>query len=162
MERVEITSNPAVMMGQPVVAATHITVELILEKMAAGETAEQILEAHPRLTPDSTRAALGFAAAGLRADVVYPIENLAGRTVLGQSLTFNALLITADKDFGELVFRQRSLHAGIDCSDLRTLLRHVRRKSPPPFLEPTAISSVASSLSSRSVRSASEISIQTN
>ena len=33
-----IVSNPAVMMGKPVVAGTRITVELILEKLAAGET----------------------------------------------------------------------------------------------------------------------------
>ena len=78
MERAEITSNPAVMMGKPVIAGTRITVELILEKLAAGETVDQILEAHPRLTPDSIRAALAFAAAALRADVVYPIEKLAG------------------------------------------------------------------------------------
>lgn len=38
------------MMGKPVVAGTRITVELILEKLAAGETVEQILDAHPRLT----------------------------------------------------------------------------------------------------------------
>ncbi len=38
------------MMGKPVVAGTRITVELILEKLAAGDTLEQILEAHPRLT----------------------------------------------------------------------------------------------------------------
>ena len=40
-----ITSDPNVMMGKPVVAGTRITVELILEKLAAGETMEQLLEA---------------------------------------------------------------------------------------------------------------------
>ncbi len=69
-----IVSNPAVMMGKPVVAGIRITVELILEKLAAGETVEQILEAHPRLTRDAIRAALAFAAEALRADVVYPID----------------------------------------------------------------------------------------
>jgi uncharacterized protein (DUF433 family) len=61
------------MMGKPVIAGTRITVELILEKLAAGETAEQILAAHPRLTPEGIRAALAFAAAALKADVVYPV-----------------------------------------------------------------------------------------
>lgn len=69
-----IVSNPDVMMGKPVVAGTRITVELILEKLAAGESAEQILAAHPRLTADHIRAALAFAAKALRADVVYPME----------------------------------------------------------------------------------------
>lgn len=67
-----IQSNPTVMMGKPVVAGTRITAESILEKLAAGETIEQILEAHPRLTEQGIRAAMAFAAEVLRADVVYP------------------------------------------------------------------------------------------
>lgn len=68
-----IVSDPAVMMGKPVVAGTRITVELIIEKLAAGETVEQILEAHPRLTRQTIQAALAFAAEVLRANVVYPV-----------------------------------------------------------------------------------------
>jgi len=68
-----IISDPAVMMGKPVIAGTRITVELILEKLAAGETVEQILESHPRLTREAIQAAMMFAAEVLRADVVYPI-----------------------------------------------------------------------------------------
>ena len=69
-----IESNPAIMMGKPVVAGTRITVELILEKLGAGETMDQILAAHPRLSEEAIRAALSFAAQVLRADVVYPVE----------------------------------------------------------------------------------------
>jgi uncharacterized protein (DUF433 family) len=72
MHKQLITSDPNVMMGKPVVAGTRVTVELILEKLSAGETVEQILEAHPRLTREAIRAALAFAAEALRADVVYP------------------------------------------------------------------------------------------
>jgi uncharacterized protein (DUF433 family) len=68
-----IVSNPNVMMGKPAVAGTRITVELILEKLAAGETVEQLLEAHPRLTREAIQAALMFAAEALRADVMYPV-----------------------------------------------------------------------------------------
>ena len=68
-----IVSDPNVMMGKPVVSGTRITVELILEKLSAGETIEQILDAHPRLTREAIQAALAFAAEALRADVVYPI-----------------------------------------------------------------------------------------
>ena len=69
-----IVSDPNVMMGKPVIAGTRITVELILEKLAAGETYEQLLEAHPRLTREDIQAALSFAAEALRADVLYPIS----------------------------------------------------------------------------------------
>jgi hypothetical protein len=44
-----------------------------LEKLAAGETAEQILYAHPRLTREAIRETLAFAAKALKADVVYPM-----------------------------------------------------------------------------------------
>ena len=60
-----IESDPSIMMGKPVIAGTRITVELILEKLAAGETIEQILEAHPRLTKESIFAALAYAAQNL-------------------------------------------------------------------------------------------------
>ncbi|MCL7412731.1 MAG: DUF433 domain-containing protein [ANME-2 cluster archaeon] len=41
----------------PVIAGTRITVELILEKLAAGESIEQIIEEHPRLSEEKIRAA---------------------------------------------------------------------------------------------------------
>lgn len=72
-----IASDPKIMMGKPTVAGTRITVELILEKLAAGESVEQIVTEHPRLTPAAVRAAIAFAAEALRADVVYPFEKTA-------------------------------------------------------------------------------------
>ena len=68
-----IQSHPSIMMGKPVVAGTRITVEFILEKLAVGETVEQLLEAHPCLTREGIQAAFSFAAQPLRADVIYPI-----------------------------------------------------------------------------------------
>lgn len=67
-----IVSNPAVMMGKPVVAGTRITVELILEKLGAGETISQLLESYPSLTKKSIYAAITFASEAIKADVVYP------------------------------------------------------------------------------------------
>jgi uncharacterized protein (DUF433 family) len=72
MQTTMIESNPNIMMGKPVVTGTRITVELILEKLAAGETVDQLLEAHPRLSREAVLAALAFAAKALKADVVYP------------------------------------------------------------------------------------------
>ena len=58
METELIKSDPAVMMGKPVVAGTRITVELIRDKVSAGETIEQLLEEHPSLTREGVLAAL--------------------------------------------------------------------------------------------------------
>jgi len=69
-----IHCDPSIMMGKPVIRGTRVTVELILEKLAAGEQIEQILAAHPRLNREAIRAALAFAARALRADVVYPLQ----------------------------------------------------------------------------------------
>ena len=71
-----IHSDPAIMMGKPVIKGTRITVELILEKLAAGETVDDILSAHPHLTEDAVRSALSFAAEALRADVLYPLAEV--------------------------------------------------------------------------------------
>jgi uncharacterized protein (DUF433 family) len=67
-----IESDPKVMMGKPVVAGTRITVESVLDRLAGGESVDQILEANPCLTRDAIQAALAFAAEALRTDVVYP------------------------------------------------------------------------------------------
>ena len=69
-----LASDPQIMMGKPVVAGTRIAVELVLEKLGAGESVEQILSEHPRLTAKGVRAAIAFAAEALRAGVVYPLE----------------------------------------------------------------------------------------
>lgn len=71
MELVE--SNPAVMMGKPVIRGTRLTVESILEKLGTGETIEQLLAAHPRLTREAILAAMEFGARALKADVIYPL-----------------------------------------------------------------------------------------
>ena len=73
MPKEMIQSTPSVMMGKPVVAGTRVTVELILDKLGAGETIDQILEEHPRLTREGVLAAVRFGGKALRADVSYPV-----------------------------------------------------------------------------------------
>ena len=48
------------MMEKPVVAGTRLTVEFILEELAAGTPVEQLLAAHPRLTREAVAASLAF------------------------------------------------------------------------------------------------------
>lgn len=71
----EIVSDPNVMMGKPVITGTRITVESILERLGAGESVDQIVESHPRLTEEAVRASVSFAAEVLKADVVYPVPD---------------------------------------------------------------------------------------
>ena len=62
MSKQLITSDPAVMRGKPVVRGPRITVEPSLKKLAAGETIEQILSAHPWLSEEQVHAILAFSA----------------------------------------------------------------------------------------------------
>jgi uncharacterized protein (DUF433 family) len=56
LERIEI--NPEVMLGKPVIRGTRITVEILLEKIAAGCSFEEILDDYPRLASEDVRAAV--------------------------------------------------------------------------------------------------------
>jgi uncharacterized protein (DUF433 family) len=55
-----ITSDPSIMMGKPVIKGTRITVELIIEKLLAGESVEEILNSHPNLTREGIIAAIEY------------------------------------------------------------------------------------------------------
>ena len=65
-----IEINPKVMLGKPVIKDTRMTVELILEKLANGESIELILEEHPRLIKDHIYAALAFAVSSLKGELL--------------------------------------------------------------------------------------------
>jgi uncharacterized protein (DUF433 family) len=70
-----IHSDPTILAGKPVIRGTRLAVDLILEKLGAGESQEQILHAHPRLTIEAIHAALLFAADSLRGDFVYALPD---------------------------------------------------------------------------------------
>lgn len=61
LERIE--SRPGVMLGKPVIRGTRITVEILLEKLAAGLSPADILEHYPHLTKEDVMAARAYAAA---------------------------------------------------------------------------------------------------
>lgn len=60
------------MLGKPVIAGTRITVQLILGRLAAGDSIEALLVAYPRLTREGIQAAIAFASEVLT-DVFHPI-----------------------------------------------------------------------------------------
>ncbi|MCW5912130.1 MAG: DUF433 domain-containing protein [Cyclobacteriaceae bacterium] len=57
-----IASDPAIMFGKMVIKGTRIPVELILEKLAAGNSFETLKQAYPRITTADIQACLLFAA----------------------------------------------------------------------------------------------------
>ena len=64
-----IEARSTVMMGKPCVKGTRIPVYLLLEKMAAGESFDQLLVAYPQLTTEDLLACIEYAAA-LAADEI--------------------------------------------------------------------------------------------
>jgi uncharacterized protein (DUF433 family) len=56
-----IDIRPEVMRGKPCIKGTRIPVYLLLQKMAAGETAAVILAAYPQLHPADLTACLDYA-----------------------------------------------------------------------------------------------------
>lgn len=70
-----ITSDPTIMTGKPVIAGTRITVELILEKLASGDSIADILDAYPHLTWEGVEAAIEFARESLSVLAVYPASS---------------------------------------------------------------------------------------
>jgi uncharacterized protein (DUF433 family) len=68
-----IHSNPKIMFGKPVIKGTRVPVDLILEKLAAGETFAQLLRAYPHITMESIQACLAFGAASVKNDIVYAL-----------------------------------------------------------------------------------------
>ena len=74
MAAARIVSDPTVMLGKPVIEGTRITVEFVLEELAAGQTVEALTESHPTITMDGVRAALDYAAKVLKSEIVYTLE----------------------------------------------------------------------------------------
>ncbi len=68
-----IESNPKIMFGKPVIKGTRITVELILEKIANGETVDEILSSYPHLNREQILACVAFAGKSLSLETVYPM-----------------------------------------------------------------------------------------
>ena len=56
-----ITLNPNVMVGKPVIRGTRLTVEFILNLLAHGASAAEILEEYDGLTPEDIQACFLFA-----------------------------------------------------------------------------------------------------
>ena len=56
-----ITFNPQILTGKPIIRGLRISVAMILELLAKGATAEEILEDYPELEAEDIQAALFYA-----------------------------------------------------------------------------------------------------
>jgi uncharacterized protein (DUF433 family) len=56
-----ISVKPDVCNGRPVVSGTRITVQTVLEFLAAGDSVEEVLEEYPKLTRADVQACLDYA-----------------------------------------------------------------------------------------------------
>jgi uncharacterized protein (DUF433 family) len=57
-----ISRDPTIMAGKPCIKGTRVPVYLIVEKLGAGYSLDQLSEAYPQLTRDNVLAALAYAA----------------------------------------------------------------------------------------------------
>ncbi|HUJ03114.1 MAG TPA: DUF433 domain-containing protein [Rhizomicrobium sp.] len=57
--------DPKVMVGKPVIRGTRITVEHIMNELAAGMSSADILHEYPHLKEEDIRAACAYAAVAL-------------------------------------------------------------------------------------------------
>ena len=55
-----IDINPQVMLGKPVIRGTRITVETLLEQIAAGSSTDEVLAEYPQLSREDVLAAVAY------------------------------------------------------------------------------------------------------
>jgi uncharacterized protein (DUF433 family) len=60
--RERVAVDAGVMLGKPTIRGTRITVELLLRKLADGESIQNLLDAYPRLEREDVLAALSYGA----------------------------------------------------------------------------------------------------
>jgi len=69
-----ITVNPEILVGKPTIRGMRISVEQILDALAAGVPEQDLLEDYPALEPDDIRAALLYARDVVASERVYPVD----------------------------------------------------------------------------------------
>ena len=64
-----IVSEPEIMYGKPCIKGTRIPVDLILDKLAAGQSMEDLLEGYPQLSKADLLACLQYGADAVRNNI---------------------------------------------------------------------------------------------
>ena len=69
-----VLQDPAIMVGKPCIAGTRIPVDLILRKLGAGMSIDDLLEGYPSLSREDVHAALRYAAAAVALETLSAAE----------------------------------------------------------------------------------------
>jgi len=67
-----IIVDPRIMVGKPVIRGTRIPVDVIIHRIALGDTIEKLLEDYPKITRLDIKAALEYAESLVRGEDVLP------------------------------------------------------------------------------------------
>ncbi|MEX2379996.1 MAG: DUF433 domain-containing protein [Vicingaceae bacterium] len=66
-----IESVPEKLYGKPVIKNTRVPVDLILKKLASGDTINDLIEAYPKIKKEDITACLLFAADAIKNEVIF-------------------------------------------------------------------------------------------
>jgi uncharacterized protein (DUF433 family) len=72
--RSRIVAHPDVLVGKPVIKGTRISVELVMDLLAAGYTTDQIIEQYDHLTREDIQACLAYAKEIVQTERVYALK----------------------------------------------------------------------------------------
>ncbi len=68
-----ISSDPAILYGKPAIKGARIGVDLILEKLSAGQNFADLLNAYPHIKEEQILACLAFAADKIKNEIVFEV-----------------------------------------------------------------------------------------
>jgi len=68
-----IEQKSGVLGGKPIIKGTRIAVDLILEKIGAGESIDDLLAAYPHLSKEQLLACISYGAAVIRNETIIAI-----------------------------------------------------------------------------------------
>ncbi len=68
-----ITIDPEVLAGKPIVKGTRLSVEFLIDLLAADWSEEEILRNYPNLTHEDLLACLRYASETLKAEKIFPL-----------------------------------------------------------------------------------------
>jgi len=70
-----IHTDPAILLGKPVIKGTRLSVDFLLGLLAEGWTEAQILESYPQLSHEALQAVFAFTAEVMREERIYPLTS---------------------------------------------------------------------------------------